>query len=146
MVQGLSARPPELALPQADRAGRKFRAETDPWLRMMDRPGEGWPQPLTLWVDTAEQAREAVEHAKAEGYDRLRCNFLEKEPYDAVISPHTRTEWTGSESRRKRRRVVLEAGQRMIATPRSRQHAHGDYRPERIGLLATSWAKRGGSG
>ncbi|HYF22618.1 MAG TPA: hypothetical protein VD929_04385, partial [Caulobacteraceae bacterium] len=55
--------------------------------RMIDGPDKAWPEPLSTWVSTAEQARDATRQAKAQGYDKMKVySFLTKETYDAVIA------------------------------------------------------------
>jgi imidazolonepropionase-like amidohydrolase len=146
MVQGLSATPPELALRQRIERGEVLGPRLI-LARMIDAPGKAWPQPLTLWAETAAQAREAVEQAKAEGYDKMKVyTFLEKEPYDAVISTAHQhgMDVVGHIPAALSVEYVLEAGQKMIAhTEEIARHAHGDYRLERIDYYADIMARRG---
>lgn len=146
MVQGLSATPPELALRKRIEQGEVFGPRLI-LARMIDASGKAWPQPLTLWADTAEEARLAVDSAKAEGYDKMKVyTFIEKEPYDAVISTaHAHgMDVVGHIPAKLSPEYVLDAGQKMIAhTEEIARHAKGDYRPERIDYYADLVAKRG---
>lgn len=146
MVQGLSATPPELALRKRIEQGEVLGPRLI-LARMIDASGKAWPQPLTLWADTAEEARKAVDQAKAEGYDKMKVyTFLEKEPYDAVISTaHGHgMDVVGHIPAKLSPEYVLDAGQKMIAhTEEIARHAKGDYRPERIDYYADIVAKRG---
>jgi hypothetical protein len=55
--------------------------------RMIDGPDKAWPPPLSTWVSTANEARDATRKAKADGYDKMKVySFLTKETYDAVLS------------------------------------------------------------
>lgn len=146
LVQGLSATPPELALRQRIERGDVLGPRLI-LARMIDGPGKAWPQPLSVWVGSAAEAREAVEQAKAEGYDKMKVySFLEKEPYDAVISTtHGHgMDVVGHIPDKLSVEYVLEAGQKMIAhTEEIAKHAHGDYRPERIDYYADLIARKG---
>lgn len=146
MVQGLSATPPELALRKRIEQGEVLGPRLI-LARMIDAKGKGWPQPLSAKADTADEAREAVDQAKAEGYDKMKVyTFLEKEPYDAVISTSHQhgMDVIGHIPATLSVEYVLEAGQKMIAhTEEIARHAHGDYRPERIEYYADIMAKRG---
>ena len=146
MVQGLSATPPELALRRRIEQGEVLGPRLI-LARMIDGPGKAWPPPLTLWAATAAEARTAVEQAHAEGYDKMKVyTFLEKEPYDAVISTaHEHgMDVVGHIPAALSVEYVLEAGQKMIAhTEEIARHAHGDYRPERIDYYADLMARRG---
>ena len=146
MVQGLSATPPELALRRRIEQGQVLGPRLI-LARMIDAPGKAWPQPLTLWAGSAAEAREAVTQAKAEGYDKMKVyTFLEKEPYDAVISTAhgLGMDVVGHIPAALSVEYVLEAGQKMIAhTEEIARHADGDYRPERIDYYADIMARRG---
>lgn len=55
--------------------------------RMIDAPRKAWPPPISVWVETPAEAREAVRRAKAEGYDKIKVySFLSKESYDAIVA------------------------------------------------------------
>lgn len=146
LVQGLSATPPELALRKRIDQGEVLGPRLI-LARMIDGPGKAWPQPLSVWVSTAAEAREAVDQASAEGYDKMKVySFLEKEPYDAVISTAHQhgMDVIGHIPDKLTVEYVLEAGQKMIAhTEEIAKHAHGDYRPERIEYYADLMATKG---
>lgn len=146
LVQGLSATPPELALRRRIEQGEVLGPRLV-LARMIDGPGKAWPQPLSVWVSSAAEARHAVDQAKADGYDKMKVySFLEKEPYDAVISTaHSHgMDVIGHIPEALSVEYVLEAGQKMIAhTEEIAKHAHGDYRPERIDYYAGIMARKG---
>src|SRR6185503_15014007 len=55
--------------------------------KMIDGPQKAWPPPLSTWVNSAAEARDAVLRAKADGYDKIKVySFLSKEAYDAIIA------------------------------------------------------------
>ena len=54
--------------------------------RMIDGPGQAWPPPLSTWVETADEARNAVLDAEEMGYDKIKVySFLNRESYDSII-------------------------------------------------------------
>ena len=146
MVQGLSATPPEIALRKRIEQGEVLGPRLI-LARMIDAKGKGWPEPLSAKADTAEEAREAVDQAHAAGYDKMKVyTFLEKEPYDAVLSSSHEhgMDVIGHIPAKLSVEYVLEAGQKMIAhTEEVARHANGDYSPERIDYYADLMAKRG---
>jgi cytosine/adenosine deaminase-related metal-dependent hydrolase len=55
--------------------------------RMIDGPGKAWPPPLSDWVATAAEARQAVIDAKETGYDKMKVySFLSQECYDSIVA------------------------------------------------------------
>jgi len=146
MVQGLSATPQELALRQRIEQGEVLGPRLI-LARMIDAKGKGWPEPLSAKADTAEEARQVVDQAHADGYDKMKVyTFLEKEPYDAVISTsqHHGMDVIGHIPMKLSVEYVLEAGQKMIAhTEEVARHANGDYSPARIDYYAGLMAKKG---
>ncbi|HEX2493303.1 MAG TPA: amidohydrolase family protein, partial [Steroidobacter sp.] len=85
-IQALSATREEIALRQQIERGEVLGPRMI-LARMIDGPKKAWPPPLSTWVATAAEAREAVYQAKAEGYDKIKVySFLNKESYDAIIS------------------------------------------------------------
>jgi hypothetical protein len=47
--------------------------------RMIDGPDKAWPPPLSTWVKSADEARDATRKAKADGYDKMKVySFLSK--------------------------------------------------------------------
>jgi len=146
MVQGLSATPPELSLRKKIEQGEALGPRLI-LARMIDAKGKGWPEPLSVKADTADEARQAVDKAHAEGYDKMKVyTFLAKEPYDAIISTsHGHgMDVIGHIPEKLSVEYVLEAGQKMIAhTEEIARHAHGDYRPELIDYYADIMIKHG---
>ena len=108
--------------------------------RMIDGPKKAWPPPLSTWVSTAEEARDATLQAKADGYDKMKVySFLTKETYDAVIATakEQRMDVIGHIPYALSVEYVVDSGQKMIAhTEEVAKHAHGDYSPERISYFA----------
>jgi imidazolonepropionase-like amidohydrolase len=108
--------------------------------RMIDGPEKAWPPPLSTWVSTAEQARDATLQAKADGYDKMKVySFLNKEAYDAVIATakEQHMDVIGHIPYALSVEYVVDAGQKMIAhTEEVAKHAHGDYSAERIEYFA----------
>ncbi|HMA54929.1 MAG TPA: amidohydrolase family protein, partial [Acidobacteriota bacterium] len=145
-VQSLSATPEEITL-----RGRIDRGELlGPRLvlaRMIDGPKRAWPPPLSVWVDSAAEAREAVRRAKDEGYDKIKVySFLSKECYDAIISTakELRMDVIGHVPMSLSVEYVLEARQKLIAhSEEVAKHAGGDYSAEKIDYFATLMAERG---
>ena len=108
--------------------------------RMIDAPDKAWPPPLSSWVSTAEEARNATLKAKADGYDKMKVySFLSKETYDAVIATakEQRMDVIGHVPYALSVEYVVDAGQKMIAhTEEVAKHAHGDYSKERVSYFA----------
>ena len=108
--------------------------------RMIDGPKKAWPPPISTWVSTAEEARNATIQAKADGYDKMKVySFLTKETYDAVIATarQQHMDVIGHIPYALSVEYVVDAGQKMIAhTEEVAKHAHGDYSPERISYFA----------
>ena len=108
--------------------------------RMIDGPDKAWPEPLSTWVSTAEQARDATRQAKAQGYDKMKVySFLTKETYDAVIATakEQNMDVVGHIPYDLSVEYVVDSGQKMIAhTEEVAKHAHGDYSDGRISYFA----------
>ena len=115
--------------------------------RMIDGPDKAWPPPLSTWVATAAEARDATRRAKAEGYDKMKVySFLTKETYDAVIATakEQRMDVVGHIPYALSVEYVVDAGQKMIAhTEEVAKHAHGDYSAQRVAYFAGRIAKGG---
>jgi imidazolonepropionase-like amidohydrolase len=55
--------------------------------RMIDGAGKGWPPPLGIWINNADEARKAIIEIQKQGYDRIKVySFLDRESYDAIIT------------------------------------------------------------
>lgn len=108
--------------------------------RMIDGPAKAWPPPLSNWVSTGEEARNATLQAKADGYDKMKVySFLSKESYDAVIATakEQQMDVVGHVPYALSVEYVVDAGQKMIAhTEEVAKHAHGDYSAQRISYFA----------
>jgi len=108
--------------------------------RMIDGPKKAWPPPLSTWVSTAEEARNATLQAKADGYDKMKVySFLTKETYDAVIATakEQHMDVIGHIPNALSVEYVVDAGQKMIAhTEEVAKHADGDYSADRISYFA----------
>ena len=115
--------------------------------RMIDGPDKAWPPPLSSWVATAAEARDATRRAKADGYDKMKVySFLTKDTYDAVIATarEQRMDVVGHIPYALSVEYVVDAGQRMIShTEEVAKHADGDYSPERIAYFAKRIADGG---
>jgi imidazolonepropionase-like amidohydrolase len=145
-VQALSATPEEITL--RERIGRgELLGPRLILARMIDGPKKAWPPPLSTWVASATEAREAVRRAKDEGYDKIKVySFLDKESYDAIISAarELRMDVIGHVPMSLSVEYVLEAGQKLIAhSEEVLKHAGGRYDAERIDYFAARMAEKG---
>jgi imidazolonepropionase-like amidohydrolase len=108
--------------------------------RMIDGPDKAWPQPISTWVSTAEEARAATRRARAQGYDKMKVySFLTKETYDAVIATakEQKMDVVGHIPYALSVEYVVDSGQKMVAhTEEVAKHAHGDYSSDRISYFA----------
>ncbi len=108
--------------------------------RMIDGPDKAWPPPLSSWVATPDEARDATRKAKADGYDKMKVySFLTKETYDAVVATakEQHMDVIGHIPYALSVEYVVDSGQKMIAhTEEVAKHAHGDYSTDRISYFA----------
>ena len=115
--------------------------------RMIDGPDKAWPPPLSSWVATAAEARDATRRAKAEGYDKMKVySFLTKDTYDAVVATakEQHMDVVGHIPYALSVEYVVDSGQKMIAhTEEVAKHADGDYSKERIAYFADRIANGG---
>jgi imidazolonepropionase-like amidohydrolase len=115
--------------------------------RMIDGPKKAWPQPISTWVDSAEEARSAVHDAKKSGYDKIKVySFLSKDSYDAIVSAarEDHMDVIGHIPNALSVEYVVDAGQKMIAhTEEVAKHTHGDYSHEKIDYYAGRIANGG---
>ena len=113
--------------------------------RMIDGPDKAWPPPLSSWVSSAAEAREAVLRAKQEGYDKIKVySFLSRESYDAVIGTARELgmDVIGHVPMSLSVEHVLDAGQKLIAhSEEVAKHAGGNYDAERIDAFAARMAE-----
>ncbi len=55
--------------------------------RMIDGPDRAWPPPLSTWVASPEEARQAVLDIHQTGYDSVKVySFLDRESYGAIVA------------------------------------------------------------
>lgn len=145
-IQVLSATPEHVAL-QHKVSGDEILAPRLVNARMIDGPKKAWPQPLSTWVSTADEARTAVHDAKKSGYDKIKVySFLNKESYDAIISTakEQHMDVVGHIPNALSVEYVVDAGQKMIAhTEEVAKHTHGNYSQERIDYYAGRIANGG---
>ena len=145
-VQALSATPEEITLRERIDGGDLLGPRLI-LARMVDGPEKAWPPPLSTWVASATEAREAVRRAKDEGYDKIKVySFLNKESYDAIVSAakELRMDVIGHVPMSLSVEYVLDAGQKLIAhSEEVAKHAGGAYSAERIDYFAVRMAERG---
>jgi imidazolonepropionase-like amidohydrolase len=114
---------------------------------MIDGPKKAWPPPLSTWVASAAEAREAVRQAKNEGYDKIKVySFLSQESYDAIIATARELgmDVIGHIPYSLSVEYVLDAGQKLIAhSEEVAKHTHGNYGADRIDYFAGRMAARG---
>lgn len=114
---------------------------------MIDGPKKAWPQPISNWVDSPAEAREAVRRAKADGYDKIKVySFLSKESYDAIVSTakELNMDVIGHIPMDLSVEYILDSGQKLIAhSEEVAKHTHGNYDPQRIDYFADLMVKRG---
>ena len=108
--------------------------------RMIDGPGRAWPPPLSDWVATAAEARQAVLDAKETGYDKMKVySFLSQECYDSIVATAEEVGMPveGHIPMDLSVEYILDAGQGLIAhSEEVMKHAQGDYTQERIDYFA----------
>jgi imidazolonepropionase-like amidohydrolase len=108
--------------------------------RLVDGPGRAWPPPLSDWVATAAEARQAVLDAKETGYDKIKVySFLSKECYDSIVATAEEVGMSveGHIPMELSVEYILDAGQDLIAHAEEvKKHAQGDYTQERIDYYA----------
>lgn len=145
-VQVLSATPEDVAVRHRIDRGELLGPRLI-LARMVDGPKRAWPPPLSTWVASAAEAREAVRAAKAAGYDKIKVySFLDRESYDAIISTarELNMDVIGHVPMSLSVEYVLDAGQKLIAhTEEVLKHAGGDYSAEHIDYFAGRMAERG---
>jgi len=86
--------------------------------RMVDGPGRAWPPPISTWVSSPEEARQAVLDSHREGYDSIKVySFLDRASYEAIISTagEIGMDVGGHIPYELSLEQVLEAGQKLIA-------------------------------
>jgi imidazolonepropionase-like amidohydrolase len=146
LVQGMSGTAQELVLRDRIESGELLGPRLV-LARMIDGPKKAWPPPLSVWVDSAPEARAAVLGAHDEGYDKIKVySFLSKESYDAIVAAagEERMDVIGHIPNALSVEYVLDAGQKLIAhSEEVLKHAGGDHGAERIEYFANLMADRG---
>lgn len=145
-VQELFATPEELPLRKRIERGELLGPRLI-LAKAIDGPKKGWPPPLTTWVASPEEAREAVRQAKAAGYDKIKVySFLDRESYDAIISTarDLKMDVIGHVPMSVSVEYVLNSGQKLIAhSEEVAKHTGGDYSAARIDYFAEQMVKSG---
>ena len=55
--------------------------------RMVDGAGRAWPPPISTWVSSPEEARQAVLDSHQQGYDSIKVySFLDRASYEAIMT------------------------------------------------------------
>jgi len=115
--------------------------------RMVDGPGRAWPPPISTWVSSPEEARQAVLDSHREGYDSIKVySFLDRASYEAIITTageigmgvggHCPYELSLEE--------VLESGQNLIAhSEEIMKFAESPYTRDQIEEIAATIADSG---
>jgi cytosine/adenosine deaminase-related metal-dependent hydrolase len=115
--------------------------------RMIDGPGRAWPPPISTWVSSPEEARQAVLDSHRDGYDSVKVySFLDRASYEAImtmasevgmgVGGHIPYELSLEE--------VLEAGQSLIAhSEEVMKSAQRPYTRDRIEGIARTFADSG---
>jgi hypothetical protein len=115
--------------------------------RMVDGPGRAWPPPISTWVSSPEEARQAVLDSHREGYDSIKVySFLDRASYEAIVTAagevgmgvggHIPYELSLEE--------VLEAGQNLIAhSEEVMKFARSPYTQDQIEDFARTIADSG---
>lgn len=112
--------------------------------RMIDGPDRAWPPPLSTWVASPTEARQAVLSAREAGYDAMKVySFLDPVSYETILSTaqEVNMDVIGHIPVALSLEQVLDRGQHLIAhSEEVMKHADGDFSQERINQLAKSIA------
>jgi hypothetical protein len=115
--------------------------------RMVDGPEKAWPPPLSTWVSSADEAREAVHRAKQEGYDKIKVySFLSRESYDVIVQTagELGMDVIGHIPISISVKHALDSGQKLFAHSEEVAKHAGELRgAERIDSIATLMAESG---
>ena len=145
-VQALSATPEDIELRKRIERGEVLGPRLI-LARMIDGPKVAWPPPLSTWVDTPAEAREAVRQARAAGYDKIKVySFLSEECYDAIVTTarELKMDVIGHVPMSVSVEHVLDSRQKLIAhSEELAKHARGDYSARTIDSVATLMADHG---
>ena len=144
-VQVLSAAPEHVALRRRIEGGELLGPRMI-LARMIDGPDKAWPPPLSTWVASPEEAREAVRQVKEAGYDMMKVySFLDPASYDAIVetADELGMDVIGHIPMSLSLDYVLEAGQKLIAHSEEVEKHAGDSGDEGIEELAETMAAHG---
>jgi imidazolonepropionase-like amidohydrolase len=138
-VQVMSAFPEHITIREQIRRGEILGPRLI-LARMVDGPGRAWPPPLSDWVATAAEARQAVLDAKETGYDKIKAySFLSQECYDSIIATAEEVSMPvdGHVPMDLSVEYILDAGQNLIAHAEEvKKHARGNYTQDRVDYYA----------
>jgi len=108
--------------------------------RMIDGPEKAYPPPISTWVKTAAEARQAVLDATEAGYDKIKVySFLNQESYDSIMATAKEVDMPvdGHIPMDLSVEYILDKGQNFIAHAEEvGRHAQGNYDQERIDYFA----------
>jgi len=109
--------------------------------KMIDSPGPTWPSPINTFVETPDQARQAVIDAKDAGYQSIKVyTFLTKECYDAIITTANEIggiRVIGHIPNAVSTEHIIKSGQTLIAHAEEvMRQAKGDYSKDKIDYFA----------
>lgn len=144
-VQSMSATPGEITMRERINNGTVLgpRLILAP---MIDGPKKAWPPPLSTWVSSATEARDAVRRFKSDGYDKVKVySFLSKDSYDAIISTarEQHMDVIGHIPMSLSVEYVVDAGQKLIAhSEEVEKHSGGKHDAETINYFANRIAER----
>lgn len=112
--------------------------------RMIDGAGQAWPPPICTWINTADEAAEAVIDIQRQGYDRVKVySFLGKGAYDSIMATSKRINIPvdGHVPMSTSVEYVLASGQGMIAHSEEIMKFTNDYSAEQVDYFSSICAK-----
>jgi imidazolonepropionase-like amidohydrolase len=142
-IQVLSATPDHIGLRESIASGEILGPRLV-LASMIDGPDKAWPPPLSTWVATAEEARQAVLEASDAGYDAMKVySFLDPASYEAIIATarDTGIDVIGHIPVALSVEHIVASGQRLIAHAEEvMKHAGGDFSETRVDRFAATIA------
>jgi imidazolonepropionase-like amidohydrolase len=146
LVQSMSATPEEIGL--RERIGRgELLGPRLILAPMIDGPDRAWPPPLSTWVASAAEARDAVVHAKQAGFDKIKVySFLSRESYDAIVTAarELQIDVIGHIPMSVSLDNVLDSGQKLIVhSEEVAKHSGGDHSAQNINGIVAKMAAHG---
>lgn len=134
-IQVLSATPDHVSLRESIARGETLGPRLI-LARMIDGPDKAWPPPLSTWVATADEARQAVIEAGNTGYDAMKVySFLDPVAYEAIVATAAEAglDVIGHIPMVLSVEQVVAGGQRLIAhSEEVMKHAGGDFSAEQV--------------